>query len=144
MCIEETSIDVTNPGKMCKPCFSGFKRYYKLQVELEEKLAPALQQMQFSRRAEPDPECLATPPPKRRVPPTSSRTSTSIPAFISSTASPPVSVILCKVHVHESCPHPPCKTRKYYFVPPCNLHAPLQCSWLPLESVIMHSIAVVI
>ena len=52
------------------------------------------------------------------------RTSTSTPAFISSTASPPVSVILCKVHVHESCPQPPCKTRKYILCSP----VPLACA----------------
>jgi hypothetical protein len=99
--IENTSIDVANPGKMCKACFAAFQKYHKLQVQLEGKLSVALQRMQCTQTALTitDPDPATPPPPKRscrgctRVP---STISTSAPTIVS-TASPPVSVC-CMMH----------------------------------------------
>ena len=81
--VADTCIDPSNPGRMCKCCFAGFERLHKLQVQLEGKVAIALQQLSSTAtQAPPQPhrridsadqpvECPTTPilapPPRKRM-----------------------------------------------------------------------------
>ena len=90
--IDDITYDLENPGKMCKHCFTEFKKYQNLQVELEGRLSVALQCIELGLEgstteatdAAASSSCL-TPPSKRRC-----ARSSSFP--LSTSASPPVTV----------------------------------------------------
>ena len=44
--IDHTTIDLDNPGRMCKTCFTQFGTYQKLITQLEGKLSVALQKLE--------------------------------------------------------------------------------------------------
>lgn len=46
--IHDTTIDLENPGRMCKPCFKLFLNYQKLHIELEKNISVALLQIDFT------------------------------------------------------------------------------------------------
>lgn len=50
--IDAIEIDLHNPGKVCKYCFLEFRKYNKLQVQLEGNLSVALQHMALQSHAQ--------------------------------------------------------------------------------------------
>ena len=46
--IDKTTIDLDNPGRMCKVCFTLYGNYQKLITELEDKISVALQKLNYT------------------------------------------------------------------------------------------------
>ena len=93
--IDHTTIDLDNPGRMCKTCFTQFGTYQKLITQLEGKLSVALQKLDYSlkERTPESPSTPETPCSSSYASPSASKRkrSCSFPPMTAA-ASPPVTV----------------------------------------------------
>jgi len=93
--IDQTTIDLENPGRMCKVCFTLYGNYQKLITELEGKISVALQKLNYTLK-ESSADRTGTPgsPCSRRydTPSASKRRCPSSSPMMMAAASPPVTV----------------------------------------------------